>query len=174
MVSLILANLSCGDSSTESPEALRIEAFKSIQQKEKELLEARYSASDTPRVEELCKLMLAYARNNPLDSVTPDMLFKAGELSIAIGQYDRAINMLNRVYNDFPEYEKFVEALYLVAFTYENHLLDKARAEEIYKQIIAKHPRHAMAIQSTGALELLYLTDKELLEKFSKNAAANP
>jgi tetratricopeptide (TPR) repeat protein len=171
LFTLSVAAISCTGSDDATPVQLREEALISIRNIEQQILEKEGFTPDTPRIEELCRLMLTYVRNNPEDSNVPEMLFKAGELSAAVGQYDRALNMLGRVYSDFPQYDKHVESLYLSAFIYETNLGDKARAEEAYKKIIDKHPRHEMAIQAAAALDVLYLSDEELLQRLGRGAA---
>jgi tetratricopeptide (TPR) repeat protein len=174
LLALPLFLISCSDADNRTPEQLRLDVLNSIAEKEKALAQPGKLTPDTARVDELVKLMISFVRNNPEDSKTPEILFKAGELSVSIGQFDGALNILQRVYSDYPEFEKAVEAYFLMAFVLENYIGDKARAEEFYKKIIEKHPRHDMALQAGAALNLMNLTDEELIRKFESQNTPTP
>jgi tetratricopeptide (TPR) repeat protein len=107
-----------------------------------------------------------YAQNNPKDSITPEYLFKAGEVSIGLKEYDQAAGFFERIYNNYPDYNKRVESLYLVGFVYDEHANNYGKAKEYYEKVVANHPDHGFADDAKASIETLGLSDEEIIKKF--------
>jgi hypothetical protein len=57
----------------------------------------------------------------------------------------------------------------LIAFIYENHLNKKGPAKEYYNKVINEYPEHVLASQAKQSIDILMLSDEELIKKFQEN-----
>lgn len=112
-----------------------------------------------------------YVSTNPLDSLSPEYLFRAADLSIGLGKPEAAIRFLDRITIDFPNYEKVVAIYLFKGFVYENHMNSHANAIKAYEQLIEKYPNHRLAEEARAAIDNLRLSEEELLEKLKQQAA---
>lgn len=109
-----------------------------------------------------------YEKSYPADSVTPDYLFKAGEIATAIQQYSQAIGFYKTITEKYPNYKLVQESLFLQAALLDNYLSEDAKAKVIYEQVIAKYPKSNYASDAKSAINNLGKTDEELIKEFRK------
>jgi outer membrane protein assembly factor BamD (BamD/ComL family) len=110
----------------------------------------------------------------PNDSLTPDFLFKAGEVATANMQYKQAIGYYKGVTANYPKYKYIEECWYLQAHIWDNYLNNDDSAKVVYEQVIQKFPSSHYAQDSKAALQNLGKTDEQLIQEFKKkNAGIN-
>jgi outer membrane protein assembly factor BamD (BamD/ComL family) len=109
-----------------------------------------------------------YAKSFPDDPKTPDYLFKAGEISSSMKQSTQAIEYFNRVYINFPKYDKAPYCLFLQGFIYESQLNDTAKARKIYTEVIEKYPNEHIAEDAKASIDNMGKTPEELIKEFEK------
>lgn len=109
-----------------------------------------------------------FAKNFPSDSLTPDFIFKAGEISTANQQYNQALMYYERITTKYPAFKLAAESLYLQAYLLDNFLNDESRARAIYEQVIAKYPSLPYAEDAKAAIKNLGKSDEELIREFQK------
>jgi len=117
--------------------------------------------------------MIAYARfahDFPKDTLSPELLFKAAELARAIHNGHEAVLYYDKIYNDYPNYDKTPTALFLKAFTFENVLKDTANAKIGYQMFLQKYPNNQFADDAEYSLRYLGKTDEELIQMFEDKA----
>lgn len=119
----------------------------------------------------LVKRYRDYVSMNPRDSISADYLFKAADLSIGLSKYDASLKYLDRLTDDFPQYEKIVEIWLFKGFVYETYLNNHAQAVKAYETLIEKYPNHRLAKDAQASIDNLTLTEEELLEKLKAAAA---
>lgn len=119
------------------------------------------------RANEVLNKYRSYIMQHPRDSITAEYLFRAADLSVGLGNYDAAINYLNRLIKDFPNFDRIVEMWLFKGFIYEAYMNNHGEAARTYKEIIARYPNHRLASDARAALENLTLTEEQLLEKLS-------
>ncbi|MEM1122928.1 MAG: hypothetical protein AAGJ18_20960, partial [Bacteroidota bacterium] len=85
------------------------------------------AANDYIRV---CEL---YALVRPQDGKSPEYLHKAGETARSMRAFPKAVALYDWIYNQYPNFEKSAQALFLKAFTYDNELGDKETAKMLYE-----------------------------------------
>lgn len=153
-----------GDNSSDLKEERRRE----IEQKEQDLIKNAdlEVAPNKAKANELINLYRGFAQANPKDSLSPDYLFKAADLSIGLGSYEQAIGLLNGIIDNFPDYERRVEIMYFKGFVFENHMDQLGKAREAYMAVVESYPNHRLAAEAQAAMANLALTDEELIEKF--------
>lgn len=114
-------------------------------------------------------LVRNYARfyqQSSKDSLAIDMLFKAAEVSMGLGNGRMAVKYFGIVTDEHPNYNKAPEALFLQAFCEENLNNDIEQAQYFYEAFIARFPEHALAADARFSIENLGKTDEELLRMF--------
>ena len=109
-----------------------------------------------------------YAKANPADSNSPEMLLKAAETARNINQHDRAIAIYDTVLEKFSSYQKAPQALFLKAFTLDDNMNKKDEAKKLYEEFIEKYPSDDFAESAKFMLANLYKSDAEIIEEFEK------
>ena len=116
---------------------------------------------------ELIKMYLDYADNYKDDTLSPSYLFKAGEMSIAVGKFDQSIELFGRVQR-YPNSNKAGSALFMQGFVAENHKQDIDQAKVFYQKFLEKYPDHVLANDCRMLLQQLSLSPEALIEMFEK------
>jgi tetratricopeptide (TPR) repeat protein len=115
------------------------------------------------------QLLVAYAdfiNYNNAEEMTPEYLFRSAKVANEIGKPRKAIEHLINLHDGFPKYPRRTEAVFLIAFLYENMLNDREMAEKYYEQVVELYPESPWAEDAKASLKLLYLTDEEKIAKF--------
>jgi TolA-binding protein len=123
-------------------------------------------------VDDLIAAYESFATEFPADTLAADYLFKAGDVVMNTNRSNKAIQLYDRIINDYSDYRKAPEALFLKGYVYENNLgrLDKAKA--IYEEFLAKFPDNEFADDAEVSLKYLGKSPEELIEIFQKENAA--
>lgn len=114
------------------------------------------------------KLYNQLATEYPDDPKAPELLFKAGEVSMGINMDFDALGYFQRIERDYPNFDKAPHALFLQAFIWDNKLNDDSKAEFLYKQFLEKYPNHEMAKDAQFSIDNLGKSDEELIKEFEK------
>lgn len=136
-------------------------------------IEERFFASD-PKIrsvynKELMEQCDTYVRLYASDSLAPDMLFKAGNAAVNALKFEKSQSYYNRIINNYRDYKKTAEVLYMQGFVYESHLNNYGNAKEKYQEIINRFPDHELAIQAQLSIDNLGKTDEEIVKAFQQN-----
>lgn len=168
--------LACNSKPAEkSSDDNKAELLGKIEKLEQELFKSKSAAFNEAKAKEIVTFYTAYAENNPSDTVSPDFLFKAAEVQIGLQNFEKSAQTFEHVYMRFPEYRKHVDALFMLAFVYDEHMKMKGKAGDTYNLLIKNHPDHYLAEMSQQLLETLSLSDEELIKKFqAQPKAENP
>lgn len=161
--------MACGGSSDEG-QMKRDERLKSI----KELEEIAFSdvdRFDTSTAYALVRNYGMFASENPTDELTPNYLFKAADLSMALNRSELAIDYFDRIIADYPDYSKAPYSMFLRAFVYDEQLHNMEKAKAGYEDFIKKYPDHEMADAARFSLKNLGKSPEELIREFEENQA---
>lgn len=109
-----------------------------------------------------------YSKNYPNDSITPDYLFKAGEIATAIQQYPQALMYYQTISDKYPTYKLIEESLFLQAAILDNYLNKDDEAKVVYEQLIEKYPKGSYVNDAKAAINNLGKTDEQLIKEFKK------
>lgn len=126
-------------------------------------LENNDSAYSPTLLESLKSTYMEYAKKYPDDEKSPLYLFKAAQRSIALNQPEDAVTLLNDLIEKYPKNAIHEEALFLLAFTYENSLNNLASAGEKYREFIEKYPENELTEDAKLALENLGKSPEEII-----------
>jgi len=109
----------------------------------------------------------------PSDSLTPDFIFKAGEIATANMQYKQALGYYKNIVKNYPNYKYYVDCIYLQAHIFDNYLNNDDSAKVIYEKVISDYPQSHYANDAKAAIQHLGKTDEQLIEEFKKKNKAN-
>ncbi len=160
---------SCGSDKPEQKEgtldvrSILVEQIKSF---EKELYVAE--KLDPIKADMAISTYSEFIEKFPDDSLTPDFLFKAGEVATANMQYKQAVGYYKGLATRYPDYKYKEEAWYLQAHIWDNFLNNDDSAKVIYEMVIQKFPSSHYAQDAKAAIQNLGKTDEQLIEEFKK------
>jgi TolA-binding protein len=109
-----------------------------------------------------------FVKNYPEDSLAPDFLFKAGEISTENQQYKQALMYYEQITKHYPSFKYSPESLYLQGYLLDNFLNDDPKAKIIYEKVIAQYPTLSYANDARAAIKNLGKSDEELIREFEK------
>ena len=158
---------------TKTPEMSKDELQTEIAKMEQDLSNKLRIKFDDVLAQQVVDLYVEYANNNPQDSITPEYLFKAGEVCIGLKQFDQSVIHFERIYKHFPKYSKYVESLYLVGFVYDEYMNNYGKAKEYYEKIVNDHADHSFEDDAQASIETLGLSDEEIIKRFEDKNKAN-
>ncbi|MFT6849424.1 MAG: tetratricopeptide (TPR) repeat protein [Sphingobacteriales bacterium] len=113
---------------------------------------------------------MEYADLYTEDSKSPAYLYKAADLSNGLGMPLNAIKLYERVYSDFPEYEKAPLCLFISGFIYENQVRNIGKAKEKYDLFLEKFPNHQLKHDVEVTLKNLGKTPEEIIQEFENQS----
>lgn len=111
-----------------------------------------------------------FADEFPDDPETPHTLFKAGDMAMNLNMPQQAVQIFDRIMNDFPEYEKTPQCLFLKGYVYENDFKDLEKAKQIYEEFLVKYPEDDFADDAAISIQNLGKTPEELIREFEEKA----
>ena len=116
-----------------------------------------------------------YADANPKDAATPNYLFKAGELYGMLQDNEKSIETFKRIYEQYPDYEKAPQSLFMMAFTTDEKLKNADAAKVLYQEFINKYPKHEMADDAQFAIDNMGKSPEDIVKMFEeKNKEQQP
>jgi tetratricopeptide (TPR) repeat protein len=91
----------------------------------------------------------------PGHSLSDDVLFKKAEISVKDGDYLNAAIYWKKVADDFPDDVLADDALFRLAGLYETVLNDKAKAMELYQNLMEKYPASVFVTDARKRFRIL-------------------
>ena len=125
---------------------------------------------DRDMARELIDKYVAFADQFSKDKETPEILFKAGDLSMNMNMPRKAIQIFDRIMNNYPDFEKTPQCMFLKGYIYENDLKDLKTAKQIYEDFLKKYPDDEFADDAEISIKNLGKTPEELIREFEEKA----
>ncbi len=148
------------------------EATTAIQSKMKDLRLKMYNDStgriDFAKANQFINIAETFAAAQKESEMAPMMLHQAGETARSIRDYRKAIEIYDMIYEQFPDFEKAPQALFLKAFTLDNDMQQKDQARELYELFLEKYPDNEFADDTQFLLENLGKDDEEIIQSFQE------
>ena len=130
---------------TASCHAGREKLLATIQENEKKLFSDSLKRLDTAVAAVQVEAYQSYAEQYPADSLSPEFLFKAADLSNSLYKAAEAITLLESLRKTYPKHVRAGTGLFMEAFIYETSLHDNAKAVSKYTEFLQKYPDHQLA-----------------------------
>ena len=108
-----------------------------------------------------------YVEDNPNAADAPDVLLKAIEVSVFSGQdASKSIELVNKLATAYPNHENTPAALSMLAsYVYDQQLHDMNKARATYERVIKDYPDTQWATDARILVEMIGMSDDEMLEK---------
>ena len=145
--------------------------YDEITAKETELYKDKTTAIDKEKAIEMVRLYAEYADKYTTDTLAPEYLFRAAEISENANQPNNAITYLTRIEENYKDYRNYPLCIFKKAYIYENYLKNQEKARQYYEKFIADYPTHELAEAANSSLMFLGMSDGDLikvLEQFSR------
>jgi Tetratricopeptide repeat len=130
-----------------------------------------FDSSSSFNQEKTAELMQSYLKYTSVfisDPKVPEYLFKAAGIARTVKLPTRSIELYTQIIKDYPEYEKKPEAMFLIAFVYDNDLNNKEMAKSGYKNFMSKFPDNQLSVDAKERLKTIDMTDEELIKMFEE------
>ena len=161
--------LSACNGSEEKSKNNDTDLYSSIKKLETELFGSTQGKIDRNKAIELIDLYSEYANSNPEDTLSPEFLYKASDISMNMRRPVQTIELFNQLLTKYPEYEKTPTVLFLKAFVYEDQMNDYDRARKYYELFLEKYPDNEFADDAEISLKNLGKTPEELIKEFEES-----
>lgn len=102
----------------------------------------------------------------PKDARAPELLFKAGDVAGAMGDYAQCLQLFERINEQYPAYEKSAQVLFMRAFTLDDRLGQLEAAKALYEAFLEKYPDDELAASARFSLENLGKSEEEIIQEF--------
>lgn len=149
----------------------------------------------SPTEGQLTQLMFAYAnfvKKNPDNPLSATYCLQGARLAIRLDQHVIAIQFLEKIYRNYPEFSQYPVALLMLAVEYDTHIalylrknkvisspLDQeitaqqlqkmdvvAHGSKLYKKILTRFPDHDVAESAKNGLKNLGKKTDQVVEEF--------
>lgn len=163
VLSTLLVLASCGSTQT------REEALAQVKQAEDHL----YAKQDVFQFSDSLATVTIEAYNNfatsfPEDSLSAEYLFKAADLYRAQHKYEPALDIYSKIQQNYPNYKKVPQTIFLQGFVYENDVKDLEKAKERYSAFLEKYPEHELAKDVQFSLNNLGRSPEDIIKEFNQ------
>lgn len=145
---------------------LKKEKTARINELETMLFEQKQGVIDKKEAANMIQAYLDYVDTYPADTISAQYLFKAADVSINSFHSMESIELFDRLINEYPNFSKAPQALFLKAFTFENYLLQLDSARVNYELFLQKYPNHPFANDAEITLKNLGKTPEEIIQEF--------
>ena len=109
-----------------------------------------------------------YAVIYPEDEKAPDYLLRASDFAFTLGQHAKAVKILNRIIEKYPDYTKIESVYYNRASHTDFELRDTAQARIYYVEFMEMFPNSDFVDDAQARLDQNFMSLEELIEFFSK------
>lgn len=110
---------------------------------------------------------LEFVNAHPEDTMSPIYLFNGARVSAQIGNMHVAMQMLERLYTEYPKHADAPQALFLKGFLAETQMADFKTAEKCYNEFLKLYPNHPLATDVSFSLKNLGKPPEQLLKELS-------
>lgn len=130
------------------------------------------AAEDVNRTKEQAETYIAliqsFAASYPKEVKTPELLFRAGDVSVGLKQYEQAIAIWDQLIQQYPEHALHARSLFFKGFVFDTKLSDIERARTAYRLFLESYPEHELSATASLLLQQLGSTDQDLIEPHKK------
>lgn len=151
----------------------RQELINTISENEQNLFSEDNMEPKEQQCETLYDNYINFAERFPEDPDAPKYLFLAADLSNFLQRYNETIALYDEIFNDYPDFDKRPDCLFLKAYTYENHIKDLKAARVCYNTFLDVYPDHAFAQSAVMSLKFLGMNPEEVMKQLIENGEEN-
>ncbi|OAV45488.1 tol-pal system YbgF family protein [Lewinella sp. 4G2] len=125
--------------------------------------DAKTGRIDQRNSQQFVDLADRFAKKVAGDTIAALPLYKSAEVYQALNDFPAAAAVFERIHKDYPSFSKSGEALFMLAFTYDENLKEFDKARAAYEQFIAQYPENTFADDAAMLIKNLGKSDEEIL-----------
>lgn len=138
-----------------------------IKSLESQLIKAEDANKDKVAALQLIEKTAQYAQQYPQDTLTPTLLFRAGDVAKGVKEYGKAMELWGQVWRDYSKHRRAPMALFLQGFTFDSELHDPVMAAKYYKKFLTAYPNDTvLAPQVKQLLAVINVKPEDLIKKY--------
>ncbi|MBR9920008.1 MAG: hypothetical protein GYB31_04155 [Bacteroidetes bacterium] len=145
-----------------------VPSYDMIIELERQLVTNASDGLDTELAGRIVEMSEEYATANSGDSLSAEILFKAGDVARGMRAYGKAIQLWGEVWRSYPESTQAPFSLFFQGFTFDNDLQDKERARHYYNLFLENFPEHELVKDVNELLATLDKTPEEILKEIQE------
>lgn len=175
LLTIVLTTIGCNETSEnpvqreETPDAKQ-ELLDKIASLEASVMDEN-GRIDRSEGNQLLRAYINFTNQYHEDDMRCDYTVQAAKLAQGLERYTQAIELYTNVYQGCLTHKLNVESLFMIAVIHHNFLNDRETAKKHYEDFIEHHADHPLAADAQSMLDMLYMTDDQIIEKFKKNNA---
>lgn len=124
--------------------------------------ESPIAAANPATADSLTDLYVTFVDKFEKDSLAPVFLLKAGEVQSNVLHTEHAVEIFDRLIENYPDFEDLPMCYYLKANAYDmNSQYEEAKAA--YEFFVQKYPNHFMARAAQVSLDHIGMSPEEML-----------
>ena len=126
---------------------------------------------DMPEKSDLQKassLFESYARVFPNDKKAPDYLLKASDINKSLEKFEKSVELLTKIIEDYPNYERMESVYYNRASHTDFELRDTTLAKQYYQEFMEKYPNSDFVDDAQARIDQNFMSMEELIEMWTK------
>lgn len=182
IILMTLGFTSCGGDNTEYNEKMPSDTAKNTVDyatfsKELEDLETKILAQSPPDenlMREATTKFQDFAGYFPEDPKAPEYLLKASDYAFALGQFSKSVKILDRIVQEYPNYERMEDVMFNKASHLDFELRDTTNAKIAYQEFITKFPNSDLVDDAQSRIDNIAYSLDELAEKFINEMEKKP
>ena len=118
---------------------------------------------------ELADAYVQYAKENPQDEMSPDMIFKALDFSVNVNidNPQKSIDIADFMVEAYPQHPLAPMALFVKGYVYET-INDIPNAKETYRIFLEKYPNDPMVEEVKASLRNAGVSLNDLVRQFEE------
>lgn len=121
---------------------------------------------DTGKALKVVDLYLQFQRLYPNDSLSPEYLFKAADVSRGTGRFEQALHLLKSFEMAYPAHPRRAVCVFLQGYIYQNDLSSFALADQAYQRFLENFPNHPLAPEARNMQAMMQIPEAELMDRF--------
>ncbi|MDD4848380.1 MAG: tetratricopeptide repeat protein [Bacteroidales bacterium] len=138
-------------------------ALANIKSLEEQIFNKNTPAQEPATLQNMMEQYVSYADQFPDDSLSPEMMMRAADIAANLNQAGYAITLYSRVFDNYPDFSRKPEALFMIAFVNENNIGDWDLAKEKYELFIQQYPDHPLTESAKICLQNLGVSAEDMI-----------
>jgi hypothetical protein len=117
----------------------------------------------------LTEAYIRFADKYKNDSLVPEFLFRAAEISLNMNEPVQACSYLFRIEKKYDWYENMPAVLYFLGYIHADYLNDMHNAKIYFDLFLTRYPNHERVQDITFFLDNMNKSDLEIIRQFEQN-----
>lgn len=155
----------CKNDQPKGPEEIKKAKLDSLQKRISEMEAIGKEQISRDQQSALFKTYQEYYNTSGKDTISLNYLFEAANLAQVLGKYQKAVDLFINFHDGFPASHRCDEAVFNIAYIYDEKLKNAEKATTYYNKVIELYPNSLWAEEAKAALHFVGLSDEETIKK---------